>query len=217
MRGRRVAFALLLLAVAALTVGAAGYLFVGESVYFPEQRAVFLARQGVLLAHVGGAAVALLCAPWLPTAGVRRRPRLHRRLGRTYLAGSLVGGLGGLALAPTAFGGAVSGAGFGALAVAWLATGGLGLAAARRGDLAAHRRWMVRSLALTYAALTLRLYLGLYGAASAAGLVAFGFEQAYRGVAWVCWVPNLAVAWWLTRRPRARELPGQVSAARAAA
>ena len=58
----------------------------------------------------------------------------------------------------------------------------------RQGDRAAHRRWMIRSFALTLAAVTLRLYLP---ASLAAGLP---FETAYPAIAWLCWVPNLIVA-----------------------
>lgn len=47
---------------------------------------------------------------------------------------------------------------------------------------------MGRNVALTFAAVTLRLYLG--------PLMALGvpFELAYPAVAWLCWVPNLVVA-----------------------
>ena len=47
--------------------------------------------------------------------------------------------------------------------------------------------WMVRSFALTFAAVMLRLELPLL---AAAGL---SFEVAYATVAWSCWVPSLLV------------------------
>jgi len=52
----------------------------------------------------------------------------------------------------------------------------------------AHQRWMIRSLALTFAAVTLRVYLPLSVA------VGLPFDVAYPVIAWVCWVPNLLVA-----------------------
>lgn len=195
-----VLWALLLLATLALAVLAGGYFLVGEPAYFPQQRAVYLAHQGALYLHIGGALVALLTAPAQLTARLRRRVRLHRAIGLTYLAGCLLGGLGGLALAPTAFGGPVAGVGFSALAVLWLLTGTLGVLGVRRGDVAAHRRWMLRSVSLTFAALTLRVYLTGYQGLSAAGLPLGTFEQAYVAISWLAWVPNLALAWWLTRR-----------------
>jgi len=53
---------------------------------------------------------------------------------------------------------------------------------------------MVRNFALTFAAVTLRLWLP----ASIASGVAF--EVAYPVVAWLCWVPNLVLAEWLFNR-----------------
>ncbi|MEQ1730362.1 MAG: DUF2306 domain-containing protein [Vicinamibacterales bacterium] len=50
---------------------------------------------------------------------------------------------------------------------------------------------MIRSFALTYAAVTLRLYVPL---SMAAGVP---FDVAYPVIAWACWVPNLLVAEWL--------------------
>jgi hypothetical protein len=47
---------------------------------------------------------------------------------------------------------------------------------------------MIRSFALTFAAVTLRLYIP---ASEALGLA---FEPAYLAIAFLCWVPNLAAA-----------------------
>jgi ABC-type spermidine/putrescine transport system permease subunit II len=61
-------------------------------------------------------------------------------------------------------------------------------------DFAAHRRWMIRSFALTFAAVTLRLYLPL------GFLLPVSFDDAYRVISFLCWVPNLLAAEWLLRR-----------------
>jgi hypothetical protein len=67
----------------------------------------------------------------------------------------------------------------------------------RARDQQAHRAWMLRSYALTLAAVTLRLYIPI-GVAS--GLA---FESVYPTVAWACWVPNLMlVEWWILPRHR---------------
>ena len=51
-----------------------------------------------------------------------------------------------------------------------------------------HERWMIRSFSLTFAAVTLRLYIPI-------GMIAgFPFNQAYVAIAWLCWVPNLMAA-----------------------
>jgi hypothetical protein len=63
----------------------------------------------------------------------------------------------------------------------------------RRRDLAAHRAWMVRSYALTLAAVTLRIYL------PAAVIGGLDMTFAYPAIAWLCWVPNHVIAEWLLR------------------
>jgi hypothetical protein len=55
---------------------------------------------------------------------------------------------------------------------------------------------MVRNFALTFAAVTLRLWLP---ASVASGMP---FEVAYPVVAWLCWVPNLLAAELFLRRTR---------------
>ncbi|MFV3517468.1 DUF2306 domain-containing protein, partial [Mycobacterium tuberculosis] len=67
------------------------------------------------------------------------------------------------------------------------------------GRIASHRRWMVRSFALTLAAVTLRIYLPL------SDVLGIGFAASYPVVAWLCWVPNMAVVeWYLRSGPRER-------------
>jgi hypothetical protein len=150
-----------------------------------------------LVIHIAGAATALLlgAAQFLP---VLRRRWLsgHRWIGRTYAAACLVGGLGGLFLAAGSTAGPIAGAGFGLLAVAWIAATTLGWRAAMQRRLVAHRRWMIRSWALTLAAVTLRLYL------PALSFTDIPFLAGYQAIAFLCWVPNLLAAeLWLRLRP----------------
>lgn len=139
--------------------------------------------------HVAGAATALLVGPlqFLPRLRARRRT-LHRWLGRIYVTGCLAGGIGGLVMAFGATAGPIAGVGFGSLAVIWLITTGqaLRMALARRFD--AHRAWMIRSFALTFGAVTLRLYLPILP------LLGFSFLDAYRLTSYLAWIPNLILA-----------------------
>lgn len=202
-------------AVALLCVGVAAYAVVAYAllplgtVLHPELRASFAShRAAVVYLHVFCAALALLLAPLQWRTGWRRqRPRLHRWAGRLYLTiGVGAGGLSGLALAAQAHGGAAARSGFGLLALLWLATGAIAWVRIRQGDVAAHQRWMVRNLALTLAAVTLRLMLP---AAIAGGLA---LAVAYPLVAWLCWVPNLLAAEWLLRRRGAAAQLAQTAA-----
>ena len=149
-----------------------------------------------ICAHVFAAALTLAIGPLQFSTRLRaQRPQLHRWLGRIYLGiGVLVGGIAGLFMAFHAFGGWPSQLGFGLLALAWLYTGGRAYLAIRAGEVAVHRRWMVRNYALAFAAVMLRLYLP---GAIVSGLA---FEVVYPVIAWLCWVPNLVVAEFLIRR-----------------
>lgn len=136
--------------------------------------------------HLAGGSLTLATGAWQLNTQLRsRHPALHRWIGRLYVVAVLVGGLGAAVLAPHSQAGMVAHWGFGLLAVAWLGTTIVAYRAIRRRDAAAHRRWMLRSFALTFAAVTLRIYLPL---SQALGL---SFGTSYQVISWLCWVPNL--------------------------
>lgn len=140
-----------------------------------------------LVVHVAGAVTALLLGS-LQFLPVLRRAGAHRWIGRTYVLACLVGGVAGLILAPGSHAGPIASAGFGSLAVIWIAVNLLGWRAAARGRFTEHRRWMIRSWALTLAAVTLRLYLPLVL------MLDLPFLPWYRAISFLAWVPNLAIA-----------------------
>lgn len=148
--------------------------------------------------HFGGGAIALLAGALQAHRGLRlRRPAVHRWTGRVYLLAVLASGSAGLLLATRSTAGPIAQWGFGLMAVLWLVTTVVGWRHARAGRYQEHRNWMIRSYALTLAAVTLRLWLPL---SQVAGIA---FLTAYVAIAWLCWVPNLLLAeWFLRRRPR---------------
>jgi uncharacterized membrane protein len=159
-------------------------------------------------AHVVFGGVALLLSPLQLSARIRARvPRLHRVTGRIVLTSIVVAGTAGFLLSWFNLAGAVGTAGFGALAVLWVSCALLGLRAILRGDVVAHRRWMLRTFAFTYAAVTLRLWLFVL-------IPLLGdFRSAYALVPFLCWVPNLVAVELIIRR---RPPEGRSSAARPA-
>ncbi len=189
----------------ALAIGLYALRFVqaDASLLPPGLRANFQAHPIAFTAHTTAGALALLAAPWQLLSGLRsRRPRVHRWTGRLYVAACLIGGVAGLRIAFGTAYGPVAVAGFAGLALAWLATTTVGFAAAREGDYERHRAWMLRSVALTFAAVTIRLQL--------AGIVAFqlDFATGYAAASWLCWLPNLVLAeWWIRRRVSPRMAP----------
>lgn len=152
--------------------------------------------------HLLGGPLALAVGAFQLSAAIRNRfLKLHRWLGRLYVVAVMVGGVAGLALAVRSQGGLPAHFGFGLLAIGWLASTGIAYRRIRRGDQTAHRAWMLRSYSLTFAAVTLRIYLPL---SQVAGLE---FEPAYQAISWLCWVPNLLVVEWLLVRGRERAAP----------
>jgi hypothetical protein len=161
----------------------------------------------LLVAHILFGSVALVTAclqiwPWLR----RTRPAVHRWSGRTYLFGGVFpGGLAVLAVAPVSSTGPVSSVGNTALAVLWLGTGLAGYRAARAHRYGDHRRWMLRSVALTFSIVTNRIWLVAYFLLFTPFL---GDDPAALAVAaagasvWSSWVVNLLVVeWWVLRPP----------------
>lgn len=120
--------------------------------------------------------------------------RTHRMLGIIYLASVVLSGLAGLYLAFFATGGWIASLGFGSLAVMWLFTTVNAYLAIHDKKIDAHERWMIRSYALTFAAVTLRLWLPIFQAG-----FGMNFIDSYLIIAWLCWVPNLLVAEWFVR------------------
>lgn len=121
---------------------------------------------------------------------------LHRKLGTVYVLSVLISGIAGLYVAFFATGGPVAQSGFTGLAIAWLITTTFAYQTIRRKKVDEHRAWMIRSYALTFAAVTLRLWLP-----ALTSLFGMDFIPAYRIIAWLCWVPNLIWAEWYLRRP----------------
>jgi hypothetical protein len=182
-----------------LCLGVGGYAMAAVATDFAVLGPEVL-RDGVhpaLAAHVATAGVALLLLPWQLWPVVRRRvPRVHHWLGRVYAVAAVLGGGSGVAAALVAPLDLVTTLGFSALGAAWIAATVRAVQLAGRRDLPGHRDWAVRSFALGFAAVTLRLWLPLL---LASGLA---FTEAYAVVAWLCWVPNLLVAEWVVRGRR---------------
>jgi uncharacterized membrane protein len=163
-----------------------------------------------LLLHVAGGVTALLIAPLQLVGRIRdRAPQLHRATGRIYALACAVGAPAGFMLALGTTAGPVAGAGFAVSAVLWPVFTFLGIRAAMQGRFDDHRAWMIRSFAITATAITLRLMLPFAGFVLAAP-----FFPAYRVIAWLSWLTNLAIAeLYLRRRDRIASLTPAVATA----
>jgi uncharacterized membrane protein len=195
---RRIGWGVMTFLAALVFLYAASYLTLDPDNYFPEQKLVYMLHTTGLLMHILGAMLAVILGPFqfLPRSRSRRFLNVHRWLGRTYLIAVLVGGLGGLYMAPLSYGGLPTHLGFASLGILWLFSGWKAYRHIRRREIEPHREWMMRNYALTFAGVMLRLWMPISGA------VGLEFLPSYIVVAWLCWVPNLLVAEWMIRRRR---------------
>ena len=178
------------------------YLSFDPDVYFPQQLQNYLRLEFALGVHILCGMLALLVGPFQFVARLRRRfVRVHRACGAVYLASATGLGVTGLILARTAYTGLGASVAFTLLALATLFTTWTALRMVLAGHYGEHRRWMIRSFSLILAGVMLRVWSPLYSLLAGTGLVDFSFATAYAGIAWLCWVPNLLIALWITRRP----------------
>jgi uncharacterized membrane protein len=110
--------------------------------------------------HIFLGAIALLTG-WSQFSKRFRNKNLnaHRTLGKIYLITVALSGSAGLFIALYATGGLISVFGFSGLAIAWLFTSLQAYVAIKRKDIDQHQYWMIRSYALCWAAVTLRIWL----------------------------------------------------------
>ena len=190
----------------AIVLTVSRYFTLNPDVYFPQQQVVYLAHETNLIVHIAGGVLALSLGPFQFLNKLRvQRPLLHRWIGRFYLIGILLGSVAGFYMAFYAYAGIAASLGFASLAVFWLVTGFLAYRTIRAGNTAAHRRWIIRNFALTFSAVTLRLWMFPL-------MIVFSETTGYEITAWLAWIPNLIVAegiiqgWFRrpTRRPMAQ-------------
>lgn len=201
--GWRVPVALVALAAIPLAAGTLRLVQLagGPALRAPDDR--FDGFPIALVVHILGAAVFALLGAVQLTPYLRRHHRTwHRRSGRvTAAAGAAVAAS---AVWLTLFTPPQPGSGHVlfvlrlVFASAMAASLALGVAAIRRGDVAAHRAWMMRAYALGLGAGTQVLTEGVTEAVLGTGELRLDIA---RGSAWLI---NLAVAEWAVRRPPRR-------------
>lgn len=146
-------------------------------------------------AHITFGGIALLVG-WIQFSKKlkARYLNLHRLIGKIYVGSVLISGPFGFYIGFFASGGLSPKLGFTIGAVLWVLFTYMAYASVRKGNVAAHRAFMIYSYAGTFGAVTLRLWLPLL-------MAIFGnFYEAYQVVAWLSWLPNMLVAWLIIRR-----------------
>jgi len=173
------------------------FIVLGMEVVYANETHQLLTFKNAFYLHIITAPIALFVAPFQLSKRFRAKSvRRHRLMGRIYCAAVLVAGVTGVLIGFNAKGGPIAQSGFVLLAVIWLIATFRALQVVRLGQIGLHQEWMIRSIALTFAGVTLRIILP-------AQLVSgISLDVAYPIVAWLCWVPNLVVVEYFIRRSR---------------
>ncbi len=147
-------------------------------------------------AHIVLGGLALLIG-WIQfSEAIRRRYlKIHRSIGKVYVIAVLISGIASLYIGYFATGGLISSLGFICLGVIWLYTTLAAFFAIKQKNLQRHQELMIYSYAACFAAVTLRIWLPIL-----TSLFDGSFLPAYKIVAWLCWVPNLIVAYFIVQR-----------------
>jgi hypothetical protein len=177
----------------------------------------------LLVTHIFCGTVALLAGcmqvwPWFRG----RFPVAHRWIGRSYFfLGIFPAGIAVMGVAPFSSSGFVSQIGNTMLGVLWLVTGVAGYRMARQRRYPEHRRWMIRSFALTTSIVANRFWgIALYFVLLPQLDTTFGGDEtalameAAEASVWLSWVVNLLIAeWWLIHTDPERKRAKQRAAA----
>jgi uncharacterized membrane protein len=141
--------------------------------------------------HISSSICVVLAGPFQFVKKLRNKYlNTHRTLGKLYVGAILaLAAPSGFYMALYANGGLPAQLGFSVLCILWFGFTLLAYKRVRAGNITAHRKWMIRSYALSFSAVTLRLYTPILSA---------GFDVDDATVmaicAWINWVPNLLVA-----------------------
>jgi len=140
----------------------------------------------VLVLHILTGCPCVILGPFLFVPWLRNHCRaLHRGMGKVYVVTVLFSAVAGFAMASVNLFGIVSRAGFMTLAVTWFSTTWIAYRKIRGGNWIAHRRWMIRSYAISIAVITVRFLAKPEG---------MSLQTWYPIMTWLCWVPNAMIA-----------------------
>lgn len=194
---RIIGFSIILLLSLVLSISAIVRYFVLE----PVEGNAILIREGMemfkmnhqlwnlaLYTHILTAALPLVIGPFMFVKKLRNRYiTLHRNVGKVYIIMIFISSLVGIYLSFYAHGGFLAKLGFLFLDFAWLYTTFKAYKYILKKQLAQHEEWMYRSYAVTFSALTFRVWSAIIGYSLD------NFTAGYVAAIWLSWVGNLVV------------------------
>ncbi|RXI96379.1 DUF2306 domain-containing protein [Anaerobacillus alkaliphilus] len=215
--GKKVGFSIILILSFVLAVSAIVRYFIldpveGNAIIISEGLEMFKMENQLwniaLYIHIITAALPLVIGPFLFIKKWRNRHlQLHRNFGKIYVITILISSIVGIYLSFYAHGGFLAKLGFFGLSLAWLYTTFKAYKYIRNKQQAMHEEWMYRSFAVTFAALTFRVWTALVGYSLD------NFTAGYVAAIWLSWVGNLvAVELWIRFKHRKKtKISGNVS------
>lgn len=145
--------------------------------------------------HIFLGLIAILIGPFQFMKKIRNNYKtVHRVIGYIYTVSVVFSGLSGLVIAQFAMGGWITTIGFSILSLTWLYTIIKAISSIRGGDVINHKKWMYLSYGLTFAAIPQRTLLLI------ALLPEIPFITIYKLSAWLPWMLNLSIAYYLYKR-----------------
>ena len=142
---------------------------------------------------LGGLALLIGWLQFIPKLR-KRNWKMHRQIGRVYVIAASLSAVAAIYIAVYATGGIIATLGFMGLGITWLYTTLRAYVTIKNKQIVQHQKMMTYSYAACFAAVTLRVYLPLLI------LLLHDFTTAYLIIAWLCWLPNLVVAYFITKR-----------------
>jgi len=177
------------------------YFMTDSKIGILNSKSVLLLNDGLwnigFYTHISLGGLALLVGWTQFRESIRRKNKnLHRNLGKVYLISVLLSGFSALYIAYFATGGIITTLGFSCLAIIWLYSTIRAYLEIKNRSISKHQKYMTYSYAACFAAVTLRIWLPVLTA------VFQDFLIAYRLVSWLCWIPNIIVAYFMVKHQR---------------
>ena len=145
--------------------------------------------------HIFLGLVAIVVGPFQFIKKIRSTYKIsHRIIGYLYFLSVLMSGLSGLIIAQFTMGGWITTVGFSAISIAWLFTTLNAVSSIRKGAILNHEKWMFLSYGLTFSAIIQRTLLLI------PLLSETPFMPIYQLSAWLPWILNLNIAYYLSKR-----------------
>jgi uncharacterized membrane protein len=121
------------------------------------------------------------------------KPEIHRTIGKVYIICVLISAVAGIYIGWFATGGWITSTAFITLGIIWFYTTSAAFIAIKKGQVLFHEKLMIFSYAATFGAVTLRIWLPTMV------WITGDFFVGYPIAAWLAFVPNMIVAYFITR------------------